>query len=107
MDINYRVGIFGFLASTVASYNVDGKFVIGNYDEVLTSGKGLNVNVMSDYLVNFVTTDDVNGSTVPAWNAYAGEGHYSYIELATRSPSRPYLMTRPPSGMHTSVFREL
>lgn len=69
------------LASAVASYNVDGKFVIGNYDEVLTSGKGLNVNVMSDYLVNFAKTGDVNGSTVPAGNAYAGEGDYSYMEL--------------------------
>lgn len=35
------------LASAVASYNVDGKYVIGNYDEVLASGKGLDVNVVT------------------------------------------------------------
>jgi len=35
------------LASAVASYNVDGKYVIGNYDEVLVSGKGLDVNVVT------------------------------------------------------------
>ena len=42
------------LASAVASYNIDGKFVIGDYDEVLTSGKGLNVNVITGW----VTGDD-------------------------------------------------
>lgn len=35
------------LASAVASYNVDGKYVIGNYDEVLAPGKGLDVNVVT------------------------------------------------------------
>lgn len=35
------------LASAVASYNIDGKFIIGNYDEVLTSGKGLPTNVIT------------------------------------------------------------
>ena len=35
------------LASAVASYNVDGKYVIGNYDEVLASSKGLDVNVVT------------------------------------------------------------
>lgn len=35
------------LATAVASYNIDGKFVIGNYDEVLTSGKGLATNVVT------------------------------------------------------------
>lgn len=42
------------LASAVASYNIDGKFVIGNYDEVLLDGKGLNVNVVTGW----VTGDD-------------------------------------------------
>lgn len=42
------------LASAVASYNIDGKFVIGNYDEVLLEGKGLNVNVVTGW----VTGDD-------------------------------------------------
>ena len=35
------------LATAVASYNVDGKYVTGNYDEVLSSGKGLDVNVVT------------------------------------------------------------
>ena len=35
------------LASSVANYNIDGTYVIGNYDEVLASHKGLDVNVMS------------------------------------------------------------
>ena len=35
------------LASAVASYNIDGKFVTGNYDDVLTSGKGLATNVIT------------------------------------------------------------
>ncbi|MDO4538120.1 MAG: carboxylesterase family protein [Coriobacteriales bacterium] len=35
------------LATAVANYNIDGVYVQGNYDEVLASGKGLNVNVMS------------------------------------------------------------
>lgn len=42
------------LASAVAAYNIDGKYVIGDYDEVLTSGKGLDVNVVTGW----VTGDD-------------------------------------------------
>jgi para-nitrobenzyl esterase len=38
-------------------------------------------DAMSDYLVNFAATGDVNGATVTTWNAYAGEGDYSYMEL--------------------------
>lgn len=38
-------------------------------------------DAMSDYLVNFASTGDVNGPTVTTWNAYAGEGDYSYMEL--------------------------
>ena len=38
-------------------------------------------DAMSDYLVNFASTGDVNGPTVTTWNAYAGEGDHSYMEL--------------------------
>ena len=35
------------LGDAVASYNVDGKWVPGNYDEVLAAGNGLDVNVVT------------------------------------------------------------
>jgi para-nitrobenzyl esterase len=38
-------------------------------------------DAMSDYLVNFAATGDVNGPTVTTWHAYAGEGDHSYMEL--------------------------
>lgn len=63
-DVPYFINHF---SEARAEYWTDVDFALGD--------------AMSDYLVNFATTGDVNGSTVPAWNEYAGEGDFSYMEL--------------------------
>lgn len=56
------------LATAVASYCIDGKYVIGDYDEVLSAGKGLSVNVVTGQ----VTGDRLLfGSFLSGANAFA------------------------------------
>ena len=74
------------LATAVANYNIDDKFVIGDYDDVLLDGKGLNVNVITGWVTgddqmfgsfltgaSLLTPDITNPTTVEEYESAAEE----------------------------------
>ena len=58
------------LATGMANFNIDGKFVIGNYEDTLLSGKDNDVTV----LTGMVTGDSMLFGTFLTGNAFSGTG---------------------------------
>lgn len=105
MGIDMRMSRRGFVkgasslaaASLLAACAQDGGSPAANDNNENGSGAATTVpevdcalgDTMSDYLVNFVTSGDVNGSGVPAWTAYdAGNEALTYMELGNEVVER-------------------